>query len=92
MQYEIPGEKNDRILEEQLDRVVSNCLLTIVAGSDTTATTLTAIFCFLLSERRVYDALKAELDEAFPNYNIVDGWPEIEIDSLGQLPYLNAVM
>ncbi|TEB33679.1 cytochrome P450 [Coprinellus micaceus] len=86
------ARRTDRTLEEPLDRVVSNCLLTIVAGSDTTATTLTAILCFLLSERRAYNALKVELDEAFPNYNVVDGWPEIEINSLGQLPYLNAVI
>lgn len=75
-----------------MDLMVSNCLLTIVAGSDTTATTLTAVFCFLLSERKIYDTLKAELDGAFPTTSIVDGWPEIESDILAKLPYLNAVM
>jgi cytochrome P450 len=74
-----------------MELIVSNCLLTIVAGSDTTATTLSAIMCYLLSDRNVYDTLRAELDEAFSSSN-ADGWPEIEIDKLGKLSYLNAVV
>ncbi|KAJ3502569.1 hypothetical protein NMY22_g18541 [Coprinellus aureogranulatus] len=90
--YEVPGEKIDRTHEEQMDLMVSNCLLTIVAGSDTTATALSAIFCFLLSERQAYDALKSEIDQAFPAVSMVDGWPEIGSDVLAKLPYLNAVI
>ena len=74
-----------------MELIVSNCLLTIVAGSDTTATTLTAIMCFLLTHRNPYNTLRAELDEACPSSN-ADGWPEIEIDKLGKLSYLNAVV
>ena len=75
-----------------MDLIVSNSLLTIVAGSDTTATTLSAIMCYLLSDRHAYDTLRAELDEAFPSDSVVGGWPEMEIDKLGKLSYLNAVV
>ncbi|KAF6749572.1 cytochrome P450, partial [Ephemerocybe angulata] len=88
----LPGEKTDRSDAEQLELIVSNSLLTIVAGSDTTATALTAIFCFLLSSPRVYRTLRAELEQAFPNVCAVDGWPEIEGDTLVTLPYLNAAI
>lgn len=66
--------------------------MTIVAGSDTTATTLCAIICFIISDRRVYETLREELDGAFPEGTGVDGMPEIVFDRLPRLAYLNAVM
>lgn len=77
-----------------MDNIVSHSLLTIVAGSDTTSTTLSAALCFLLSDRKVYDRLREELDSAFPDTTVstIDGWPDIQIDQLAKLEYLNAVM
>jgi cytochrome P450 len=46
--------------------VVSNSVLAIVAGSDTSATVLANTFFLLLSHRESYKRLKLELDEAFP--------------------------
>ncbi|KAJ2934634.1 hypothetical protein H1R20_g2468, partial [Candolleomyces eurysporus] len=89
--YELPADERGGSIADQMELIVSDCLLTIVAGSDTTSTTLSAILCYLLSDRKVYDTLRGELDEAFPSHS-VDGWPEIEIDKVGKLSYLNAVI
>lgn len=91
--YEGSGERTTTRTEAELMRIiVSDSLLTLVAGSDTTATTLCAVLCFILSDRRVYEKLRAELDDAFPEGTGDDGRPEIVFDRLPRLAYLNAVM
>lgn len=91
--YEGSGERTTTRTEAELMRIiVSDSLLTLVAGSDTTATTLCAVLCFILSDRRVYEKLRAELDDAFPEGTGDDGRPEIVFDRLPRLAYLNAVI
>ena len=62
--------------------------VTIVAGSDTTSTTLANLFFYLITNQEVFSSLRAELDQAFP--------PEegdlFDFSQLAELPYLNAVM
>ncbi|KAJ7790423.1 cytochrome P450 [Mycena olivaceomarginata] len=68
--------------------VVSNSVLAIVAGSDTSATVLANTFFLLLSHRESYERLKLELDEAFPRAVKEPTDPAL----LSSLPYLNAVI
>lgn len=70
-----------------LAEVASDGVLAIVAGSDTTATTLSSLFWFLLSNPQTYLRLQAEVDRFFP--------PGEDILSTVHHPhmsYLNAVM
>ncbi|TFK27312.1 high nitrogen upregulated cytochrome P450 monooxygenase 2 [Coprinopsis marcescibilis] len=90
--YEAPARASGVPLESQMDLVVANSLLTIIAGSDTTSTTASAIICCLLGCREKFARLRAELDEAFPLTEADDGPPRIEMDILGRLPYLTGVV
>ena len=66
--------------------------MAIVAGSDTTATTLSGVFYYLLSDpnRTSYMRLQAEIDAAFP-LGVEDG-DILDHTKLTELHYLNAVM
>jgi cytochrome P450 len=76
------------------DLVLTSCLSMIFAGSETTAITLSAIFYFLLKNKRVYEKLINEIDDAFENGTIKDedgnGIPTYFESQ--NLPYLNAVI
>ena len=63
-------------------------MLAVVAGSDTTATTLGSIFYYILTHRDTYERLQAEVDTMFPPG---EGDP-LEPGKLAEMPYLNAVM
>ncbi|KAJ7255067.1 cytochrome P450 [Mycena haematopus] len=68
--------------------MVSNSLLAIVAGSDTSSTVMANTFFFLLSHPESYKRLQSELDESFPRG---DKEPT-DAAVLASLPYLNAVI
>ena len=68
--------------------IVSNAILAIVAGSDTTATTLSNCFFYLLSNKPYYLRLKEEIDQAISYGDPLD----INTGVLQGLPYLNAVV
>ncbi|KAJ7227446.1 cytochrome P450 [Mycena pura] len=68
--------------------VVSNSVLAIIAGSDTSATVLANTFFFLLSHPESYKRLQSELDEAFPR-RVRE---PTDAALLSSLPYLNAVI
>ena len=63
-------------------------MMAIDAGSDTTATVLSAIFFYLLANPAVFHRLRKEVDSEFP---IGEGEP---FDSLrlSRMPFLNAVV
>ena len=79
-------------IEEKMDLILSDSLLTIVAGSDTTSTVLSATLCSLLSQPATSRKLREELDDAFKAIDPATGYPEIEIEKLLKLPYLSAVV
>ncbi|KAI0030260.1 cytochrome P450 [Vararia minispora EC-137] len=62
-------------------------LFAIQAGSDTPAGVLTLMFFFLIKDSQVYDALRNELDMAFPDATV-----PLNMHALGQLEYLSAFM
>ncbi|KAI5120324.1 hypothetical protein M0805_000384 [Coniferiporia weirii] len=68
--------------------VIENSKLAIIAGSDTTATTMSGLFFYLLSNLDVLARLRKELDDAFP---LGEGDP-FDFTKLAELPYLNAVI
>lgn len=75
------------------DLVITSCLSMVLAGSETTAITLSAVFYYLLKTPRTYTKLKTELDDAVESGNIAsdeDGvisWKDSQ-----KLPYLDAVI
>ncbi|KAL5476717.1 hypothetical protein ACEPAI_2903 [Sanghuangporus weigelae] len=70
------------------DEIVSDGLLAITAGSDTTSTTLSGLFYHLLSNPLEYKHLQRELDAAFPP----GGGDPFDSTKLSELPFLNAVI
>lgn len=69
-------------------QIVSDGILVIIAGSDTTATVLTGVFFYLLTHPEVYQTLRKEVDQAFPPG---EGEP-FDGAKLADMPYLSAVM
>ncbi|KAJ7653938.1 cytochrome P450 [Mycena polygramma] len=84
--YLIDGKRVDAELYP-FPLVVSNSVLAIIAGSDTSATVLANTFFLLLSHPESYNRLHAELDGAFP-----PGKEPTDATLLSSLPYLNAVI
>ncbi|KAK7042191.1 cytochrome P450 [Favolaschia claudopus] len=67
---------------------VSNAVVAIIAGVDTTATVLSNTFFFLITHPESYKRLQRELDEAFP----LGSKEPTDSALLASLPYLNAVI
>lgn len=80
----------DKLEKEQPadEEVVSDGVLAIVAGSDTTSTALSGLFCFVVANPDCYKRLQSEVDSVFP---IGEGDP-FDATRLADMPYLNAVM
>lgn len=68
--------------------MIADGLLAILAGYDTTATVLAALFHYLLCNHHVYVRLQGEVDEYFKK---TEGAP-LDSSKLATLPYLSAVM
>ncbi|KAL5534887.1 hypothetical protein ACEPAF_2977 [Sanghuangporus sanghuang] len=68
--------------------IISDGTLAIIAGSDTTSTTLSGIFYYLLSHPLDYQRLQREIDQSFPPR---EGEP-FDVLKLSELPFLNAVI
>ncbi|KAL2192788.1 cytochrome P450 monooxygenase [Corynascus similis CBS 632.67] len=64
-------------------------IIQIIAGSDTTATTIRTIMLYLMSTPRAYRALQAEIDEAIRAGRVSS--PITQAEALA-LPYLQAVI
>ncbi|EIN11990.1 cytochrome P450 [Punctularia strigosozonata HHB-11173 SS5] len=69
------------------EMLVSMCVTYIIAGTDTTGTTLSWLMWALASHPHVYDTLRAELIAAFPDPG---AFPDLA--SLRKLLYLTAVI
>ena len=66
---------------------MSDSILAIVAGADTTSAVLSGLFYYLLSNPNTYHRLQDEVDATFPQ-----GTDPFEAAKLADMPYLNAVM
>jgi cytochrome P450 len=62
-------------------------LLAILAGADTTSSSLTAALYYLLRNPLAYKRLQAEVDSAFPS-----GEEPLDVIKLGQMEWLNGCM
>ncbi|KAJ4397171.1 hypothetical protein N0V93_001395 [Gnomoniopsis smithogilvyi] len=71
------------------ENLVGDASLIVVAGSDTTAATLTCLFYHFALHPEVYKKLQKEVDDFFANEATSDDW---ESSSLGKLQYLQAVI
>jgi cytochrome P450 len=75
------------------DLVLTSCLSMVLAGSETTAISLSSIFYHLLRNRRVYEKLMEELDNAVQEGVISEMTDNIVTWKSSQtLPYLDAVV
>ena len=76
--------------------IVSNAVLTIIAGSDTTASVLSNTVYYLLQNPNVLEKLREELEQAFggDNGDRNRKWAALSLDTekLADLEYLNAVL
>jgi cytochrome P450 len=73
--------------EKEIERIRDEAMVLIVAGSETTASTMVAITYHLLSDRAMLARLKAELESANPGPN---EYPDPA--KLDNLPFLNALI
>ena len=62
-------------------------MMAVIAGSDTTATSLGNIFWYLLQNKNVYDGLQAEVDLYYP-----PGEDALDTRHHPKMHYLEAVM
>ncbi|KAF8165928.1 cytochrome P450 [Crassisporium funariophilum] len=67
--------------------IISECIGHLMAGSDTTSTTITYLFWELSRRPDIMKKLQAELDEAIPDSKVL---PNINV--LQELPYLSAFL
>jgi cytochrome P450 len=73
--------------EKETERLVDEAMVLTIAGSDTTASTLAALTCRVLSDEAIFRRLRDELDSVMPD---PDQPPEPA--KLDVLPYLNALI
>ncbi|KAJ7784115.1 cytochrome P450 [Mycena metata] len=83
----VMDDKRDNAEPYPLRFAVSNAVIAIIAGSDTSATVLSNTCSFLLTHPESYTRLQSEIDQAFPL-----GKEPVEASILSSLPYLNAVI
>jgi cytochrome P450 len=74
------------------EAIVQEGALAIVAGSDTTSTTLANALAYLLSDPASMKRLQRELDEAARKADLASLEEPLDFDVLAELPFLNAVM
>ena len=73
--------------EKQTKRLTDEAMVIVIAGSETTASTLAAIIYHVLADRRLFDRLRAELETALPDPNQLP-----DAAKLDSLQFMNAVI
>lgn len=95
------SEASDGGVESNLPMIISNAMLAIIAGSDTSSITLSCIVHLLLANPTAYKRLQQEVDLTFDKHNIprfdveVDRNDEEEThynEILAAMLYLNGVL
>ena len=74
------------------DDLVTESILQILAGSDTTATAIRAIMLYLMTHQRVYRQLQAEIDAAVSSGKVAAAPGIVSDETLRSLLYLTAVV
>ena len=72
---------------DHMARVCAEGTLAIVAGADTTATTLTGVLYHVLSDARIRTRLQREVDTTFP-----DGEEPLDALKLSKMDFLTGCM
>ncbi|KAI1389790.1 cytochrome P450 [Hypoxylon trugodes] len=73
--------------EKGTRRLTDEAIVIVIAGSETTASTLAAIMYHLLADRQLFNRLRVELETVMPDRN------ELPVASkLDGLPFLNAII
>jgi len=83
--YHLTDEADIEPEKPSMPMVHSDGLLAVVAGSDTTATTLTALWYYLLRDLSVFNRLRNEIEAYFPS-----GQEPLDFTRMVNMPYLNA--
>lgn len=73
--------------EKETRRLTDEAMVIVIAGSETTASTLAAILYQLLSDRQMFARLRAELETVMPDRNALP-----VASKLDGLPLLNAII
>jgi cytochrome P450 len=69
--------------EKETHRLRDESVILIIAGSESTARTLSTLVYHVLSDLEVLNALREELDQALP-----DATQSVELTRMERLPYL----
>lgn len=83
MKFILENNHTQGMTRAEIDSTVQ---LLILAGSETSATTMTSSTWFSLTNEQVWDKLKKEIRNAFSKYD------DINVASTSRLPYLHAVI
>jgi hypothetical protein len=81
------GDRTDDPEFSSLPMIIANSVLAIIAGSDTTASALSNIVYYLLSNPHYLVKLQEELDDNLPEDISI-----VNTRKLEELPWLNAIM
>jgi len=81
------GEDLPESERPSLDDVAQDGVLSIIAGSDTTSSVLTAVIYYLILNPAAYERLQEEVDCAFPS-----GEEPLDAEKLSHLEWLNGCM
>lgn len=84
--YHLTDEEGLEPVKPTMPVIFSDGLLAVIAGSDTTATTFSALFYYLLRDPQKFDRLRDEVDKYFPRE---EGEP-LRFTKMVNMPYLNA--
>ncbi|KLO09304.1 high nitrogen upregulated cytochrome P450 monooxygenase 2 [Schizopora paradoxa] len=86
--YHLTNEDGAQLQPPTVESILSNGELAVVAGSDTTANTLSGVFYYLLTHPRELVRLREEVDHVFPR----GGDDAVDAGKLLAMPVLNAVI
>ncbi|KAK8066112.1 hypothetical protein PG997_012859 [Apiospora hydei] len=74
------------------DQILSETTLQMVAGADTTASSIATTLLYLMTHPRVYEKLQCEIDDASNRVSSTDDGRVISDADARKLPYLQAVI